>query len=268
MPERFRRPSIGRRIERAIERKETREEEAKRLKELLEKIVATLTDQGIPVDQNCRIDMNAFMDIEGYGQEKIKMDVELVREVRSSVEENLLSDGERLEALKTIVFHKFLHKRFVIVRASFYDDVENYVDNLIVEKETGNIVCAFDEVSVISGRAFAEKQERVLRNNKNGAKLKYGILLTKDGLKKGRIKNIPIFYLALPPDNINEGIRNLTSLEEISDYEKKLWIYFMTTLQSQIARLRLEKLNETVESRLLEFEEIIEELKLNENELF
>jgi hypothetical protein len=173
----------------------------------------------------------------------------------------LLADGERFEVLKTIIFYKFLHKRFIIVRASFYDDVFNQVDNLIIEKETGNIVCAFDEVSAISGPRLAKKQERFLRNRTDGATVKYGVLSTRDGLTKGEIKDIPIFYLALPHEHINKGIRNLTSLEEISDYEEKLWAYFVITLLSQITRLKLENLNEILRNRLLEFEKTLKELK-------
>jgi hypothetical protein len=246
------------------EEEEDRKKEAEKLKELLREISNDLKNQGIPVDSNCRIDMSSFDGIDGiYKKEELDNDLKKAKEIKSDIEESLLKDGERLEALKTIVFYKFLSEKFIIVRASFYDDVFNQVDNLIIEKETGNIVCAFDEVSTISGPAFAKKQERFLRkNNINGARLKYGILSTKGGLTKGEIENIPIFYLALPPEIINEGIRNLSSLKEISDYERKLWTYFLTILKNQIAMLKLEKnLNETLKYRLLKFEEAIEEFE-------
>jgi hypothetical protein len=89
--------------------------------------------------------------------------VKRVKGGQNSIEESLLSDGERFEVLKTIVFYKFLNEKFIIVRTSSYDDVQNHVDNLIVEKETGNIVCAFYEVSAISGPEFIKKQERFLK---------------------------------------------------------------------------------------------------------
>jgi hypothetical protein len=247
------------RIENRLLREAIRREEAEKLKKLLGNIREVLERQGVPVDQNCRIDIGAFRDV--YGK-KVENDIELINEIKGGTEESLLTDGERFEVLKTIVFYKFLHKRFIIVRASFYDDVSNQVDNLIIEKETGNIVCAFDEVSTISGPRLAKKQERFLINNINGARVKYGVLSTRDGLKKGEIENIPIFYLALPPENIDKGIENLTSLEEISDYERKLWEYFVATIKNQIARLRLERhLNPTLMTRLLEFEKTLEELK-------
>jgi hypothetical protein len=246
-------------IEKRLVREAIRKEEAKKLKKLLREIKDVLEGQGIPVDQNCRIDMRAFEAV--YEKKEIEEDVKLIKEIKGNTEESLLTDGERLEVLKTIVFHKFLNEKFIVIRTALYDDVQNHVDNLIVEKETGNIICAFDEVSAISGPEFIKKQERFLRNNINGAKVKYGILSTKDGLIKDRIKNIPIFYLALPPEHINEGIRNIASLEEISDYEEKIWSYFVTTLQSQIARLKLENLNEILRRRLLEFEKTLKELK-------
>jgi hypothetical protein len=240
-----------------------RKEEAEKLRKLLGEIRDVLKGQGIPVDQNCRVDMGAFKDVYKYGEleNDLRRINRRIKEIKGDVEESLLTDGERLEVLKTIIFYKFLHEKFIIVRASFYDDVYNQVDNLIIEKETGNIVCAFDEVSTTSGPRLAKKQERFLRNRADGARVKYGVLSTRDGLTKREIENIPIFYLALPPEHINEGIRNLTSLEEISGYEKKLWAYFVTTLQSQIARLKLENLNEILRNRLLEFEKTLEELK-------
>jgi hypothetical protein len=247
-------------IEKRLVREAIRREEAEKLKKLLREIKDVLEGQGIPVDQNCRIDMCDFEDVYEK-KEIIEKDLKLIKEIKGNTEESLLTDGERLEVLKTIVFHKFLNEKFIVIRTAIYDDVQNHVDNLIVEKETGNIICAFDEVSAISGPEFIKKQERFLRNNIKGAKVKYGILSTKDGLIKNKIENIPIFYLALPPEHINEGIRNIASLEDISDYEEKIWSYFVTTLQSQIARLRLENLNEILRRRLLEFEKTLKELK-------
>lgn len=43
-----------------------REEEAKKLKKLLREIRDVLERQGIPVDQNCRVDMGAFEDVYKY----------------------------------------------------------------------------------------------------------------------------------------------------------------------------------------------------------
>jgi hypothetical protein len=252
MPEKFYESPI----EKKLLREDIRKEEAHKLKKLLKEIRNILEKEGIFVDQNCRIDINTFRDV--YKHEELENDLRKIKEIKGDKEENLLTDVERFEVLKTIVIHKFLNEKFIIVRASFYDDIFNHVDNLIIEKETGNIVCAFDEVSTISGPEFIKKQERFLNNNINGGKIKYGFLSTKEGLKKGKIENIPIFYLALPPENINEGIRNLISLEEISDYEKKLWVYFLTTIENQIARLKLERsLNEILKARLLKFEKNI-----------
>jgi hypothetical protein len=247
-------------IENRLVREAIRKEEAEKLRKLLGEIRDVLKGQGIPVDQNCRVDMGAFEDV--YNSEELENDLSMSIERRGSVEESLLTNGERLEVLKTIIFYKFLHEKFIIVRASFYDDVYNQVDNLIIEKETGNIVCAFDEVSTTSGPRLAKKQERFLINNINGATVKYGIRSTKDGLIRGEIENIPIFYIALPQENIDKGIENLTSLEEISDYERKLWEYFVATIKNQIARLKLERyLNPALMTRLSGFETTLEELK-------
>ena len=234
---------------------EDKERAAKKekIKKILELVREKLINEGVPADENCRIKMEAFEGVypkEEILDDKIKLKrIEKKWQERNEPTEKIDKEGEQLEILKTALFNKFLGKKALIVRTSLYDDVTNHVDNLMIDKETGKTLCAFDEVGTNIGPIFTEKMVKVLKINteERGAKLKYGLKLEKEinnenKIKLGRRDNLPIFYLALPSLQIKEAIKNAEpSLEKFSDYEKKVFEYFYFSLISQVKALNLEK---------------------------
>jgi len=180
--------------------------------------------------------------------------------------------GEKLEMFTTSIFDKFLGKDFFILRSSEYDDIVHGVDNIMIEKETGNPVCAFDEVADEIGPRFEEKKEKIIEKNlKGGATLEYGVKVSKVGEKTKVIltseRNLPVFYLPLSARHIEEGIEKFSpSLEEKSEYEERVFNYFLSTIKHQIDTLQLDrsKLNFVLRERLDSFEEKLKELKLIE----
>lgn len=256
--------------EKIVERKEEEREGEEKLKNLMKEIAERLKKDGIPTTESCRIDMEAYKKI--YTEETINKDKELIAKREKEWKEDFKEEkkiGRKLERLKTAIFSKFLGEEFVVVRASLYDDIKNKVDNIIFNKENGNIICAFDEVGEAAGERYEKKKKEVLeRNLEGGGHLKYGLKLEKDkeNQKKivlGQVTNIPIFYLALPTRHIEEGINRLSpSFEEKSEYEKNLFTYFTTSLSAQINFLKLEKnLNPTLKDRLNYFEECLQRFK-------
>ena len=234
---------------------EDKERAAKKekIKKILELVREKLINEGVPADENCRIKMEAFEGVypkEEILDDKIKLKrIEKKWQERNEPTEKIDKEGEQLEILKTALFNKFLGKKALIVRTSLYDDVTNHVDNLMIDKETGKTLCAFDEVGTNIGPIFTEKMVKVLKINteERGAKLKYGLKLEKEinnenKIKLGAREHLPIFYLALPPLQIKEAIKNAEpSLEKFSDYEKKVFEYFYFSLISQVKALNLEK---------------------------
>jgi len=247
------------------ERKETKEkleEGLERLKEVLREIAKELKEEGVPVTESCRIDMDQFKEV--HDPKIIEGDKKEVRERQKEwyeklppkkrkgrkfeelspeeIEETRMRDtGERLEMLKTIIFHKFLYPKFICVRGSFHDDIVNKVDNLILERETGNLVCALDMVADPQEKECKEKISKILieKNVKGrGARAKYGIDVEKRKLVLKRREYIPIFVLALPKKEIEEGIINLPSLTEISEFEREKFDWFRSSLRSQLDYLR------------------------------
>lgn len=255
--------------ERVFERQEEEEIKEKKLRSVIEGIAERLMSQEVPVTGDCRIDMGAFKEV--YPESEIQRDQELVRgyerEWYGGVSEEEVQEkrsksaGEKLERLKTAIFDKFLGADFIVVRTSSYDDIKNKVDNVILERETGNLVCAFDEVGDLSGARFEKKKLEVLERNKRekGGSLKYGMRLTQEGeLVLGEVRHLPIFYLALPKEHIERGIEHLSDSREAIPFEKKLFDYFRSSLEAQADSLELERnLNPELRERLLHFEEAL-----------
>jgi len=67
----------------------------------------------------------------------------------------------QLEKAITAIFYKIIGSKFLVMRASTYDDYANRVDNVIVDRATGDVVCTFDEVhDAGKGDRRAEKEEK------------------------------------------------------------------------------------------------------------
>lgn len=62
------------------------------------------------------------------------------------------------EIATTLLFDKVLNKDFIIVRASTYDDYENGADHLIIDKQSGAVICGLDEA--ILGESIKDTGEK------------------------------------------------------------------------------------------------------------
>jgi hypothetical protein len=148
-------------------------------------------------------------------------------------------DGAVWEKAKTAVLHKFLKSEFLVVRTAAYDDYSHGVDNVIVSKKTGDVICALDEVAGEEGDP--RHQEKKNKFNKyirtgEGAEIKYGLTFRKNPdtkqreLAKQEIKDIPIFCLALSRERL-----------------KKLQSEMSYSLDGQSAAIELEIFNDLIE---------------------
>ncbi len=122
-----------------------------------------------------------------------------IRVSGADVESRLFHEGEQFELITAVILEKFLSRRFVVLRSSPHDDFHNGVDTILLDKKTGEIVCAFDEVGADNAR-LDEKEERAFLTNirKGGARLDYGFRKNEDGkFVPASINNLPLFYLAI-----------------------------------------------------------------------
>jgi len=219
----------------------------KKLTAYLETMAESMRGEGIPVKNDCRVDMDAFKDLHSpqdlaaEKQRLLKIQKELAE--KDDYQENF---GEKLEMLKTAVFNKFLGQKFIVARTNLADDIDRGVDNIILEKQTGNVVCAFDEVADIVGKTYQDKTAKILGKNVEsaGASLKYGLGIDKKTKKvlPQSVQNIPIFYLALPGQYVKNAIQQFEPNVK-SEQESKLLLYFLSSLQTQIKALDLRMLS-------------------------
>jgi len=253
--------------------KEQKKDRIQELRDDMKKIWEELRREGVPIDERARINMDEFRSI--HGKESIEHDKERVKYLKRVFKEadrskdsfawaqskeeqsRKVSMGEAFEMLAASIFHKKLGKDFIVVRTSEYDDFENNVDSIILERETGNIVCAFDEVEFGNKLTRQDKKDKVADRNerKGGADLKYGIFLEKeDGamkLKKGRINQIPLFYLAASELEVINVLNN-------PDQRERVFYELVDSIKEQIKDLKEKSLNQKLRERLDHFAKVIE----------
>jgi hypothetical protein len=255
------------------EQKEVRKEGLEGLRDYIKEMSLELKEEGVPVDDKARIDISKFDKV--YSRQSIESDRAWIKDLKGRWErsaaaesrwswaypkEKALKDvpvGDVFEMLTTSILHKKLSKDFIVARTSEYDDARNKVDNIILERETGNIICAFDEIGASSGERFDEKRNKVLERNwqRGGADLKYGLSLEKkaDGteLRKGAVYQIPLFYLSLPEEEIKKALHD-PALEE------SIFRSFVNSVSEQTKIIKEGPVHPKLRKRLDFFEKIIE----------
>ena len=239
--------------------KNQKEKKIEELTEFLKLLSENLRKENLPVQENCRIDPEKFIGI--YQESEIKKDKEEVlkkekewfqeEDERKIEEKRRKKEGEQLEMIKTVILNKFLKERYYVLRSTLYDDIFNKVDNVIFDKKTGEVVCAFDEVEDISGEKFQEKKEKVLKKNQKGVELKYGLEIKNNQISLKKITNLPIFYLALPHKYLEKCIINFEpDLEKKTECEKMFFQFFINLIEKEIKEIFTQKIE--IEQNVLE----------------
>ncbi len=172
-----------------------RHDNIEKVESFLSLAAARYRESGVPVGETGRIDEQSY---EGfYETADIEEDLRASQKREKKWHEGLspeeiqkkkrLMEGEQLEMLACAIFTKNFGDDFVVVRSSLHDDQVNNVDTVILDKKTGSLVCAFDEVSDVSGASYQEKEDLVRRKNvDDGTSLKYGVGMSDAGGEKKR----------------------------------------------------------------------------------
>jgi len=150
-------------------------------------------------------------------------------------------DGERnpanlTEMALTVSLHKFLGNDFIVARASRFDDYNNGVDQVIVDKQTGDVICGFDEVLGHQGDDGGEKKKKKMERirEKGGVQIKYGASLENGRLVPSSIKNVPAFYLSLSKEELKDLLEALVDQgEAISAVEINIFNKLLDSLKEQ-----------------------------------
>ncbi|MFZ4648954.1 MAG: hypothetical protein ACOYMB_05020 [Patescibacteria group bacterium] len=172
------------------------------------------------------------------------------------------------EMAATIVLHKFIGQDFIVARACDHDDYENGVDNVLIDKKTGAVICGFDEVlGAVGDSGIAMKEEKIAKSDKKserkrvGAYLKYGATVKDGKLERMSMGNLPTFFLSLSRKELMLLLEDI-SLEKADggEFEKKMFVKFTTLIKEQIGKSQEENIDPRLRERLLLSQEMINRL--------
>lgn len=155
--------------------------------------------------------------------------------------ETFLADREKnpaalAEAATTLLFDKILRRDFVIVRAAEYDDYVNGADQLIIDKQTGAVICGVDDVLGHEGDDGGEKKEKKIdaKMRRGGAAIKYGATVRGGQLERQALFNIPLFYFSLSKEELINILPALTGgADKISPAERAVYKKLFESLEAQ-----------------------------------
>jgi hypothetical protein len=145
------------------------------------------------------------------------------------------SKSNQVEEAIMVVLYNMLKADFLVVRAAKLDDYEAGVDMFIVNRTTGAVICAIDDVHK-EGEDDLKKQEKTKRIAlKGGAEVKYGITSHNGQLKRTKLENLPVFYLGLTSDEFNNLMASMGPglNSAVSGKEVEIFSQFAASLESQ-----------------------------------
>ncbi len=156
------------------------------------------------------------------------------------------------EMLFSYLMRESLGDEFLVVRASYYDDYENGVDYILLDKETGAVVCGIDQVWGRGADDGAGKKDEKMKSKMlaGGAKLKYGLSFDeKNSLCKKELKNIPVFFLGISNDDL---LKALSFLQKNNDFQDKEFKDFSKSLLAKTISSLDQQFDESL--RIIELE--------------
>lgn len=139
------------------------------------------------------------------------------------------------EMAVTTTLHRLLGDRFIVARASAYDDYKHGIDNVLLDKETGAVVCGFDEVLGFAGddggNVKGKKIQEVLSNG--GSSLKYGATIDNGKIIRKELNSIPTFYLSLSKEELLVLLKDIKTGNEPTENERALAAKMIASLEKQ-----------------------------------
>lgn len=194
----------------------------------------------LPLTEEVRINnQDPFFDSVRAPRHKKKQEV---KERSFNQKNNIERRGEQLEMLKTVLFDRFIGEDFYVLRSSKYDDYHNGVDNILINKKTGDVVCAFDEVATLSESITdtnKEKKEKFIKDRirrNGGAKINYGFKIDKERhIEPVILEGVPLFLISLNERLVETAIKifGLPEAEESEEKKRKIFDYIIQKLKNQ-----------------------------------
>lgn len=135
----------------------------------------------------------------------------------------------------TLVLHRLLGNRFIVARASKFDDYTHGIDNILIDKETGSIVCGFDDVLGYNGDDGGDKKSKRVNESllRGGSFLDYGATIEKGKVLRKDFRNIPTFFVSISKDELDIILSDLEKNTESTENEKRLISKIVNSLEKQ-----------------------------------
>lgn len=168
------------------------------------------------------------------------------------------------EMAVTLALHRFLKDRFIVARASKYDDYNHGVDNVIIDKETGAIICGFDEVVALDAEHDGgQKKFKKIKNNleHGGTEIKYGATVVDNKLQRQSFKNIPTFFISLSKKDLDTLLLALQKDQGRSESVAIILSQLVESLEEQYAAFSDLNLNNNLKNNFAKFSDSLSLIK-------
>jgi hypothetical protein len=147
------------------------------------------------------------------------------------------NNGIITEKAVTLLFHKIFGDKFIVARSSKFDDYRHGFDMMIIDKQTGALVCGFDEMGDSLKKVMEVKGEKIKNSLRyNGTEAKYCANIKQGKLIKISRRNVPSFFLALSESDLEKVLPTVLDTE-VSDAELKVVGGFLDGLDDQITNI-------------------------------
>ncbi len=209
-------------------------------------IVEHYEDIGIQLEHDGRVSVSAFRAF--YPPEKLDKDRRYVEKKERHIRDRSVDvdkrnniESECFEQLVSVIFTKVMPDRFAVLRTAKYDDYEHGVDTIIIDRETGDVVCSVDEViSDDLEKATRRKMNQIEHINENGVQIDYGYKKNEDGLfvPARYYADSPLCFLPIQRNLIPKIIESTgESITDVSRSDRAVFNHFIRFLRMSLSIL-------------------------------
>ncbi len=192
-------------------------------------------------------------------------DAALLKVWRTRHEER--STGGSAEMAITLTLYRQLAPRYLVVRAARYDDAMHGVDNLIIDRETGEVVAAFDDVADEPGGSREQKKRKRLQAGKRagGTEVTYGVTFEQGELVRRSFKHVPLFALQIAAGDISKVLLEMAGgVAEPGAAEVELYDRLVASLEQQVDELLALHPEAEIAERLQRFSHLLPSFRREE----
>lgn len=146
-----------------------------------------------------------FFQLEAVSPDAVEQRLQKARDAQAE------HDGAIAETVIAAVLDTKLGDRYLIVRSNAYDDYAAGVDHLIVDRQTGDVVCAVDEVVAdeTDPRLSAKQQRAERRGEQRGSTVRFGVTFEQGRLVRRQLEHLLTFILPVSRETLRSALVEL-----------------------------------------------------------